>query len=229
VLSSLTSHAPLGQFYLKTIVTCPRRETEPADLPSHSAPSSAPAGPFFAKRKQMNDDVAWGTAIATEILANEPGNPCAVRVFDIAGNNIVTLTRKAASESEILGEPIDVHLDPGRDAKVEAFFYHLVQARALMREIRFARYGLDSETKVGIFFNRLANVKNLMRDSRRFGPSFFCWPNGSSQIGARTRSIKLPRARVHVWREFIVRADEKLTAFMELERTIYQFAVRSIS
>ena len=28
---------------------------------------------------------------------------------------------------------------------------------------------------------------------------------------------------------FVVRADEKLTAFMELERTIYQFAVRSIS
>jgi hypothetical protein len=30
-------------------------------------------------------------------------------------------------------------------------------------------------------------------------------------------------------KRFIVRADEKLTAFMELERTIYQFAVGSIS
>ena len=30
-------------------------------------------------------------------------------------------------------------------------------------------------------------------------------------------------------KRFVVRADEKLTAFMELERTIYQFAVRSIS
>jgi hypothetical protein len=34
------------------------------------------------------------------------------------------------------------------------------------------------------------------------------------------RSVKLPRARVPVWREFIVRADELLTAFLELERAV---------
>ena len=96
-----------------------------------------------------------------------------IRVYDAAGKNILTLKRKAASESEILGDPVDVHLDPDRASKVEAFFYHLVQARALMWEIRFARYGPDSETKVGTFFNRLADVKNLMRNSRRLGPSFF--------------------------------------------------------
>jgi hypothetical protein len=51
----------------------------------------------------------------------------------------------------------------------------------------------------------------------------------ASQIGARTRPIKLRRARVPVWREFIVRADEKLTAFVELERVIYEVAVDLIS
>jgi hypothetical protein len=96
-----------------------------------------------------------------------------VRVFDVAGNNIVTLTRKPASESEILGDPVDVHLDYDRASKVEAFFYNLEKVRALMREIRFARYGPDSETKVGIFFNRLADVRHLLRKSRRLGPSFF--------------------------------------------------------
>ena len=44
-------------------------------------------------------------------------------------------------------------------------------------------------------------------------------------IGARTRPIKLPRARVPVWREFIVRAGEKLTAFLELQRAIHELAV----
>ena len=37
--------------------------------------------------------------------------------------------------------------------------------------------------------------------------------------------IKLPRARVPVWREFIVRAGEKLTAFLELQRAIHELAV----
>jgi hypothetical protein len=55
-------------------------------------------------------------------------------------------------------------------------------------------------------------------------------PNGFSPVlrelvrapraGARTRPIKLRRARVRVWREFIVRADEKLPAFVELEAVI---------
>src|SRR5262245_40955506 len=36
------------------------------------------------------------------------------------------------------------------------------EIRALIREIHFARYGPDSETKVGTLFNRLADVKNLM-------------------------------------------------------------------
>jgi len=136
--------------------------------------------------KQMNDDVDWGTAIAAEILANEPKTPAAVRVFDAAGKNILTFKCKAASESEILGDPVDVHLDPDRASKVEAFFYHLVQVRALIREIHFARYGPDSETKVGTFFNRLADVKNLLCNSRRLGPSFFA---GLTDLRRLTREL----------------------------------------
>jgi hypothetical protein len=52
--------------------------------------------------------------------------------------------------SEILGEPVDVHLDPGRDAKVEAFFYHLVQARALT--------SFCDQAVVGQMSARLANA-----------------------------------------------------------------------
>jgi len=40
------------------------------------------------------------------------------------------------------------------------------------------------------------------------------------RIGDQTRFLKLRCARVPVWREFIVRADEKLSAFIELESTI---------
>jgi hypothetical protein len=41
-------------------------------------------------------------------------------------------------------------------------------------------------------------------------------PTEWQHIGNQTRPIKLLRARVPVWREFIVRADEKLTAFVEV-------------
>src|SRR5215813_14240281 len=72
-----------------------------------------PQEDFFARAdfvnllgfKQMNDDVTWGTAIAAEILANEPKTPAAVRVFDAAGKNILTFKCKAASESEICSTP----------------------------------------------------------------------------------------------------------------------------
>jgi hypothetical protein len=45
-------------------------------------------------------------------------------------------------------------------------------------------------------------------------------PTEWQRIGDQTRSLKLPGARVFVWREFIVRADENLTAFLELEAGI---------
>jgi hypothetical protein len=45
-------------------------------------------------------------------------------------------------------------------------------------------------------------------------------PTEWERIGNQTRPIKLLRARAPVWREFIVRADEKLTAFLELDSAI---------
>src|SRR5262249_61464826 len=55
--------------------------------------------------KQMNDDVDWGTAIAAEILANEPKTPAAVRVFDAAGEKNFTFKWKAWRESGNLSPP----------------------------------------------------------------------------------------------------------------------------
>jgi hypothetical protein len=120
-----------------------------------------------------NDDWACGAVIAADVLENDPLNPRAVRVFDGAGNNILTLTREPASESEVLGEPTDVQLDPDRESKIAQFFYHLVKARRLAQEIHFSQYGPESETKVGIFFNRLAETRKLMRGlCERVGPRF---------------------------------------------------------
>jgi hypothetical protein len=110
---------------------------------------------------------------STDVLANDPQNPRAVRVLDGAGNNILTLKREPASESEVLGEPIDVQLDPERESKIEQFFYHLKKARQLAPEIHFSQYGPESDTKIGIFFNRLAESRKLMRGlCERVGPRF---------------------------------------------------------
>jgi hypothetical protein len=120
-----------------------------------------------------NDDWACGAMIASDVLENDPQNPRAVRVFDGAGNKILTFERKPASESEVLGEPIDVQLDPDRESKIQQFFYHLIKARQLAQEIHFSQYGPESETKVGIFFNRLAESRKLMRGlCERVGPRF---------------------------------------------------------
>ena len=78
-----------------------------------------------------------GAMIAADVLENDPQNPSAVRVFDGAGNNILTFKRKPASESEVLGEPIDVQLDPDRDSKIAQFFYHLTKARQLAQADTF--------------------------------------------------------------------------------------------
>ena len=140
---------------------------------------SIPSGPpFFYSRKTnddyANDDLDYGAIIAADVLANDPQNPRAVRVFDAGGTNILTLKRKPASESEVLGEPVDVFLDPDRESKVGRFFYHLKEARTLMREIHFASDGPDSETTVGLFFNKLATTKKLLRSSTgRVAPSLF--------------------------------------------------------
>jgi len=120
-----------------------------------------------------NDDWACGAVIAADVLENDPQNPRAVRVFDGAGNKILTFEREPASESEVLGEPIDVHLDPDRESKIAQFFYHLVKARQLAQEIHFSQYGPEAETNVGIFFNRLAESRKLMRGlCERVGPRF---------------------------------------------------------
>jgi hypothetical protein len=121
-----------------------------------------------------NGDLDYGAMLAADVLANDPHNPRAVRVFDGAGNKILTLKRKPASESEVLGEPIvDVHLDPDRESKIAQFFYHLVKTRQFMSEIHFSQYGPESETKAGIFFNRLAETRKLMRGlCEQVGPRF---------------------------------------------------------
>jgi hypothetical protein len=129
---------------------------------------------LFLLAKMIEDlDCAAGAMIATEVLANDPQNPRAVRVFDGAGNNILTLNRTPASESEVLGEPVDVHLDPDRDSKIAQFFYHLKKARQLAPQIRFDQYGPDSETKVAILFNRLTESRKHMRGlCEHVGPRF---------------------------------------------------------
>jgi hypothetical protein len=50
-----------------------------------------------------------------------------------------------------------------------------------------------------------------------------------SAMDSRGRTIWIVDAHRGDGKRFLARADEKLTAFVELERTIYQFAVRSIS
>jgi hypothetical protein len=120
-----------------------------------------------------NGDWACGSMIAADVLENDPQNPRAVRVLDGAGNRILELKRKPASESEILGEPIDVQLDPDRESKIEQFFYHLIKARQLAQEIHFSQYGPESETKIGIFFNRLSESRKFMHGlCEEVGPDF---------------------------------------------------------
>jgi hypothetical protein len=48
-------------------------------------------------------------------------------------------------------------------------------------------------------------------------------------VDSRGRTIWIVDARRGDGRRFIVRADEKLTAFVELERAIYAFAVSLIA
>jgi hypothetical protein len=50
-----------------------------------------------------------------------------------------------------------------------------------------------------------------------------------SAIGSIGRTVFVADARRCDGRRFVVRADEKLTAFVELERAIYEFAVDLIS
>ena len=50
-----------------------------------------------------------------------------------------------------------------------------------------------------------------------------------SAIDSKGRTIWIVDAHRGDGRRFIVRADEKLTAFVELERAIYEFAVDLIS
>ena len=125
-----------------------------------------------------DDDMFYGAAIAADVLENDPLNPRAIRVFDGAGNNILTLKREPASESEVLGEPVDVHLDPDRDSKISQFFYHLKMARQLAQQIRFSQYGPESETKPAILFNRLAKSRKFLRglcehgEREQVGPEF---------------------------------------------------------
>jgi len=120
-----------------------------------------------------DDDLNCGAMLAADVLARDRTKPRAVNVRDGAGNVILTLKRKPASESEVLGEPIDVHLDPDRESKISQFFFHLVKARQLAKEIHFSQYGPESETKVGIFFNRLAETrKHLHGLCERVGPRF---------------------------------------------------------
>jgi len=65
----------------------------------------------------------------------------------------------------------------------------------------------------------MLRVSDSVRDSvRPSAPQVTEW----QRIGNETRSIKLPGARVPVWREFVVRADEKLTAFLELQAAIHR-------
>ena len=98
--------------------------------------------------------------------------------FDGAGNNILTFKREPASESEVLGEPIDVQLDPDREGKISQFFYHLTKARQLAQEIHFSQYGPESETKPAILFNRLAESRKFLRglcehgECEQVGPQF---------------------------------------------------------
>jgi hypothetical protein len=143
----------------------------------------------------MNDDIAWATAIASEILANDPGNPRAVRVFDAAGKKIVTLNRKAASESEVLGDPIDVHLDPDREAKIQNFFYHLKAARALMREIRFSPEE-EPESLTARLFNRLQDSRRWMRE---LTPVF----QGTLEYGRKQLIEEIMQPRRQAVREYL--------------------------
>jgi hypothetical protein len=50
-----------------------------------------------------------------------------------------------------------------------------------------------------------------------------------SAIDSRGRTIWIADAHRDDGKRFIVRADEKLTSFLELERVIHQFAVDLIS
>ena len=52
---------------------------------------------------------------------------------------------------------------------------------------------------------------------------------GSQPLDAQGRTIWIVDANCGDGKHFIVRADEKLTAFLELERAIYEFAVDTIS
>ena len=61
----------------------------------------------------------------------------------------------------------------------------------------------------------MLRVADCIADSIRFA---IPQPTEWQRIGNQTRSLKLRRARVPVWREFIVHVDEKLTAFLELLR-----------
>jgi hypothetical protein len=50
-----------------------------------------------------------------------------------------------------------------------------------------------------------------------------------SAFDSRGRTIFVADAHRDDGRRFVVRADDKLTAFVELERAIYEFAVDAIS
>jgi hypothetical protein len=56
----------------------------------------------------------------------------------------------------------------------------------------------------------------------------WCWVCVSA-IDCEGRTIWIADAHRDDGRRFIVRSDEKLTAFVELERAIYEFAVDLIS
>ena len=103
----------------------------------------------------------YGSGLTTHLRDSRkgPGNPSTGKLF-----------REIYS---FLGEPIDVHLDPDRDSKIAQFFYHLIKARQLAQQIPFSQYGPESETKVGIFFNRLAESRKFMHGlCEQVGPRF---------------------------------------------------------
>jgi hypothetical protein len=93
-----------------------------------------------------------------------------------------------------------------------------------VRQHVISLYGCRVKHKNG----RIRRVKPWELIANNLSKASFSW-GCVSAIDSRGRTIWIGDAHRDGGKRFIVRADEKLTAFVELERAIHEFAVSLLS
>ena len=81
------------------------------------------------------------------------------------GKNFLTLTRKPASESEVLGEPstMRVREESTRERRIRRFSESLSEIRTLLHQLRSVRDDYAREAMVRRFLDQLGEARRLMR------------------------------------------------------------------